>query len=108
MRVMVREVVLSALVPPSHLTATSTGAWQPCHACLAPQWSRRYPARLQQNHSDTFWMLLSLRGGGAGVYVASNRVRNVKKPDHPAACISVKNGNVFDRCSALNQGSYCW
>lgn len=53
MRVMVRAMVLSALVPPSHLTAASTGAWQPCHACLAPQWSRRYPAHLQQNRSDT-------------------------------------------------------
>lgn len=53
MRVMVRAMVLSALVPPSHLTAASTEAWHPCHACLATQWSRRYPAHLQQNCSDT-------------------------------------------------------
>lgn len=35
-------------------------------------------------------------------------VRNVKKPDDPATCISVNYGDMIDRCSVLIQGSYHW
>ncbi len=101
MRLMVRAVVLSGLVPPSHLTTASTGAWQRCHTCLAPQWSRRYPADLQQNHSLTlgsskleWWWCRCMCRFEPQQRNVINCVRNVKKARSSG---SMGSGKIWDR-----------